>query len=61
MDPAALLTADAFDADKISEMIASSTLGDAEKAALTTAVTAAKDNPALVAGVIDQIKTALGL
>ena len=41
--------------------IDASTLDDATKTTLKAAVEAAKTNPSLVQGAIDQVKTALGM
>lgn len=50
-----------FNADAVSALIDGSSLDDAMKATLKTAVAAAKANPALVADTIAQVKTALGM
>ncbi len=55
LDPAA------FDAAKVTALIDASPLDDATKTTLKTGVTAAAGNPALVAGAIAAVKTALGL
>jgi hypothetical protein len=55
LDPAA------FNADSVVALIDGSTLDDAVKTTLKTAVEAAKANPALVADTIAQVKTALGM
>ena len=56
-----LLSLDGFDADKVGEMIANSDLSDTQKTTLTTVLEGAKDNPELLEGALQQIKTALGL
>lgn len=50
-----------FDAARITALIDGSTLDDATKTTLKTAVTAAAANPALVADTVAQVRTALGL
>jgi hypothetical protein len=55
LDPAA------FNADSVVALIDGSTLDDATKTTLKTAVEAARANPALVADTIAQVKTALGM
>lgn len=56
-----LLSTDGFDADKVMELIAESdALSEVQKTAMTTALTAAKDNPALLQSVLDQIKGMMG-
>jgi hypothetical protein len=50
-----------FNADAVSALIDGSSLDDAMKATLKTAIAAAKANPALVADTIAQVKTALGM
>ena len=50
-----------FNADAVIALIDGSTVDDATKATLKTAVEAAKANPALVADTIAQVKTALGM
>jgi hypothetical protein len=55
LDPAA------FDAAKVTALIDASTLDDMTKTTLKAGVTAAATNPALVAGAITAVKTALGL
>jgi hypothetical protein len=42
-------------------MIDSSSIGDIQKTALKSAVSSAADNPDLVSGVLDQVKSALGM
>jgi hypothetical protein len=62
MDAAAgLLTADGFDLDQVVDLISGSSLADSQKMVLSTAVTQAKDNPALLGVALDQVKSALGL
>ena len=60
-DAAAALNPAAFDAVKVTALIDASSLDDAMKTTLKSAVTAAAGNPALVQGTIDQVKKALGL
>jgi hypothetical protein len=60
-DAAAALDPANFNADSVVALIDGSTLDDATKATLKTAVEAAKANPALVADTIAQVKTALGM
>jgi hypothetical protein len=50
-----------FNADSVVALIDGSSLDDAMKTTLKTAVEAAKANPALVADTIAQVKTALGM
>ncbi|MCB2132759.1 MAG: hypothetical protein KDD95_10120, partial [Rhodobacteraceae bacterium] len=50
-----------FDAEKVKGAIDASTLDDATKSTLKTAVDGAAANPALVQTVVDQVKAALGL
>jgi hypothetical protein len=50
-----------FNADAVVALIDGSTLDDATKATLKTAVEAAKANPALVADTVAQVKAALGM
>lgn len=58
---AAALDPATFNADSVVALIDGSTLDDATKTTLKTAVEAAKANPALVADTIAQVKTALGM
>ncbi len=60
-DAAAALDPANFNADSVAALIDGSTLDDATKTTLKTAVEAAKANPALVADTIAQVKTALGM
>jgi hypothetical protein len=60
-DAAAALDPANFNADAVLGLIDGSSLDDAMKATLKTAVEAAKANPALVADTIAQVKTALGM
>ncbi|NHB77385.1 MULTISPECIES: hypothetical protein [Rhodobacterales] len=60
-DAAAALDPANFNADAVVALIDGSTLDDATKTTLKTAVEAARTNPALVADTIAQIKTALGM
>lgn len=50
-----------FNADAVIAVIDGSTLDDATKTTLRTAVEAARTNPALVADTVAQVRTALGL
>lgn len=56
-----LLSADDFDAAKVSEMVDGSDLGLAKKTMLKAAIEKAGDNPEMIKAVIDQIKGAMGL
>lgn len=56
-----LFTADGFDLDKVVDLISGSSLDEATKLALATAVTQAKDNPELLNAALGQVKSALGL
>jgi hypothetical protein len=60
-DIAALLDPANFNAESITAAIDASTLDQATKDTLKSAVTAAASNPALVQGAIDQIKKAMGM
>ena len=60
-DAAAALDPANFNADAVVALIDGSSLDDATKATLKTAVEAAKANPALVADTVAQVKTALGM
>jgi hypothetical protein len=60
-DAAAALDPANFNADAVLGLIDGSSLDDAMKTTLKTAVEAAKANPALVADTIAQVKTALGM
>jgi cytoskeletal protein RodZ len=60
-DTAALLDPANFDADKLKGVIDASTLDDATKTTLKSAVDAAKASPDLVQSTLDQIKAALGM
>ena len=60
-DAAAALDPANFNADSVVALIDGSTLDDAMKTTLKTAVEAARANPALVADTIAQVKTALGM
>lgn len=61
MDPSKLLDAANFDAAKVGAMIDGSSLDDATKATLKSAVDTAAGNPLLLQGVLDQVKAAMGL
>jgi hypothetical protein len=58
---AAALDPATFNADAVIALIDGSTVDDATKATLKTAVEAARANPALVADTVAQVKTALGM
>jgi len=60
-DIAALLDPAAFDADKLIGAVDASSLDDATKATLKTAIEGARNNPAAVQAVIDQVKAAMGM
>ncbi|NJM83184.1 MAG: hypothetical protein HC844_12455, partial [Tabrizicola sp.] len=60
-DPAAALDPSKFDPAAVTAMIDGSSLDEATKTALKTAVDAAAANPALVADTVAQVRTALGL
>lgn len=51
----------AFDADAMTAQVDASTLDDVTKTTLKAAISAAKANPALVQGAMDQVKAALGM
>lgn len=55
------LSLDGFDFDKVIEMINGSELDAVKKTMLSSALTQAKDNPAVLSGVLDQVKAAMGL
>lgn len=55
------LTADGFDAPRLREAIASSSLDDTQKQTAQELVNSAEQNPDQVQSVIDQLKTLLGL
>jgi hypothetical protein len=61
VDAAAALDPANFNADSVVALIDGSTLDDATKTTLKTAIEAARANPALVADTIAQVKTALGM
>jgi hypothetical protein len=56
-----LLTVDGFDAEKVTALLDTTDIGAGEKSMLTTALNAAKDNPALLQPVLDNIKALLGM
>ena len=58
---AALLTPEGFDADKVAEMINGSELSAVQKTVLTGAVSAVKENPALLEATLARIKEAMGM
>jgi len=55
-----LLSAEGFDAAKVSEMVDGSSLDPLKKTMLKTAIEKAGDNPDMIKAVIEQIKGALG-
>ena len=55
-----LLTPEGFDASKVMEMIDGSDLSAVQKTALSGAVNAVKDNPALLEATLTRLKEALG-
>lgn len=56
-----LLTLDGFDAEKVTQLLAGSDIPDDQKTTLTSALDFAKDNPALLQPVLDNIRNLLGL
>jgi hypothetical protein len=60
-DAAGLFDPANFDADKLKATIDASTLDDATKTSLKSAVDAAQANPDLVQSTLDQVKAALGM
>ncbi|WP_413873167.1 hypothetical protein [Albidovulum sp.] len=60
-DIAALLDPATFDADKLIAAVDASTLDDAAKSTLKTAIEGARNNPGAVQAVIDQVKAAMGM
>lgn len=56
-----LLSADGFDAAKVSDLVDGSDLGLAKKTLLKAAIEKAGDNPELIKAVVEQVKGALGL
>ena len=56
-----LLTVDGFDADKVVALLDTIDIPEGEKTTLTTALGFAKDNPALLQPVLDNIKNLLGM
>lgn len=60
-DIAALLDPATFDADKLIAAVDTSTLDDATKTTLKTAIEGARNNPGAVQAVIDQVKAAMGM
>ncbi|MDE0852485.1 MAG: hypothetical protein OSA94_15175, partial [Yoonia sp.] len=56
-----LLTVDGFNFEKVQELLDGSELGTLQKTALTTGLSAVKDNPELLGNVLTQIREALGL
>ena len=60
-DIAALLDPATFDADKLIAAVDASTLDEATKATLKTAIEGARNDPAAVPAVIDQVKAAMGM
>jgi hypothetical protein len=60
-DETGLITPEGFDADRAIEMIDNSDLGPDAKAALKSSVEAARNTPEMVEGVVQQIRSELGL
>ncbi|MEL7125862.1 MAG: hypothetical protein AAGK30_06510, partial [Pseudomonadota bacterium] len=58
---AQLLTTDGFDFDQVIEMIDGSEMNTLQKTSLKTGLEQARDNPELLQGVLDQIRSAMGL
>ena len=56
-----LLTVDGFDADKVVALLDTIDIPEGEKTTLTTALGFAKNNPALLQPVLDNIKNLLGM
>lgn len=56
----AWLTTDGFDAEAAREALENSDVGTVERAALSAGISAAEDDPALVAELVDRLQTALG-
>lgn len=56
-----LLTVDGFDYDKVVTAIDASSLDTAQKLTLKTGLDQAQNNPAVLSGMLDQIKGAMGL
>lgn len=56
-----LLTVDGFDMGKVVEAVDASQLNAVQKTTFKAGLEKAKDNPELLKGILDQIKTALGL
>ncbi|MCO8145538.1 hypothetical protein NHN26_09905 [Rhodovulum tesquicola] len=59
--PADVLSPEGFDADAVIAMIDDSSLDDAEKGALKATVETARNVPEMLGGVLDQVRTALGM
>jgi len=59
--PADALSPEGFDADAVIAMIEDSSLDDAQKGALKAAVETARNVPEMLGGVLDQVRTALGM
>jgi len=58
---AGLLTVEGFDPDKVIGAIDASDLDAGQKTALKAGLEQARDNPAMLRGILEQIGTALGL
>ena len=58
---AGLLTVEGFDLDKVVGALDASDLGEAQKTALKAGLEQARDNPAMLRGMLDQVRAALGL
>lgn len=56
-----LLTVDGFDYDKVIEAIDGSDLGAVQKTTLKTGLGQARDNPDMLKGILDQVRSALNL
>ena len=52
---------DGFDFDRVIEAIDGSEMGTLQKTTLKTGLEQARDNPELLQGVLEQIKSAMGL
>ena len=61
LDPSQLLTAENFDADKVSQLIKDANISPAIKPVLEAAIQSVKDDPAKLDAVLTQIRSALGL
>ena len=56
-----LLTPETFDADRILGLLEGVELPESVRNTVTTAIESARDNPDLIAGVVEQVREALGL